>query len=317
MPAARPLTAAAAAAQSATAGPWADEAPAVSWQDDLGHDAGQSCGDCGAPMRWTGAHSAIACPACGAWAESPGASERTAALAADRKRRRGGSPRAAAAAVDPADRAELLDDLAALAELVDVTGWPRGHGHIGQIRKFGVRYAGQVASWIADARTATTADQLTEIARQARELATSPDLKAWHANAPLQRAPRAAQPQPVARPAALALPAGESWRDDDGEDDEPAAAGYDDGEDDERTAGGYDDAPASWTLTSSGGSERPARRGWRRIAPALGVAVVLGVAIVAGLSGGTGGAAASAADSTGNGLAAEAARRAARRWGGD
>jgi hypothetical protein len=102
MPASRPATAAAARAadqpdDSLTA-LWAAEQPPASWRDSLGADAGKGCGQCGRPMRWTGAHTAIICASCQQWSISPGVRGRVAAYAAALDQR---ANRTAARSADP------------------------------------------------------------------------------------------------------------------------------------------------------------------------------------------------------------------------
>lgn len=50
---------------------WAAEEPEAGWQDALGAPGGSRCPQCNEPMRWTGADTAVICPADGYWSVSP------------------------------------------------------------------------------------------------------------------------------------------------------------------------------------------------------------------------------------------------------
>jgi hypothetical protein len=178
VPADRPRTAAQARAVAATAddddglaAAWEAERPPARWRDRLGPEA-SPCPQCGQPTRWTGAHTALVClghdrPL---WSVSPGAKTRAAEhLAAIDK----SAARRSAQLADPAaeraaaealasDRAELLDDLDGLAELLDVDDFPRAEPYTAA-RRAGVRYGAVVEMHKSRARKTETLDQLGRV----------------------------------------------------------------------------------------------------------------------------------------------------------
>ncbi len=128
MPADRPRTAAqargvgAAGDDDGLATAWEAEGPPARWLDCLGPEAGQNCGTCGSPMRWTGAHTAIACPGhdTATWSISPGVRDRSAANAAALDKR---ANRTAATIADPAaERARRAGTDRAAIELAQRKG---------------------------------------------------------------------------------------------------------------------------------------------------------------------------------------------------
>jgi hypothetical protein len=187
MPASRPHTIAQArAVTSATAdddgglAAWEAEAPYVAdWRKTPGAESGQACPKCGKPMRWTGAHTALVCLACSVWTVSPGAKTRAAEhlaaidKSAARRSAQLADPEAErlAAEVFAAERAELLDDLDGLADLLNVSGFPRDDAEYAPARRAGIRYGGTVALYSDRAHKAETLDQLRRVAADAERFA--------------------------------------------------------------------------------------------------------------------------------------------------
>jgi hypothetical protein len=192
MPADRPRTAAQARAVAAAAddddglaAAWEAERPPVHWRDRLGPEA-SPCPQCGQPTRWTGAHTALICLGHdrALWSVSPGAKTRAAEhlAAIDKSAARKSAPLAdpeaerLAAEALASDRAELLDDLDGLAELLDVDDFPRAEPYTAA-RRAGVRFGAVVEQYQDRARTADTLDQLGRVADDAERFAAG--IEGW------------------------------------------------------------------------------------------------------------------------------------------
>lgn len=192
VPAGRPRTATQARAATATAddddglsAAWEAERPPARWHDRLGPEA-DPCLQCGQPRHWTGAHTALVCLGhdLPLWSVSPGAKTRAAEhlaaidKSAARKSAQLADPaaeRAAAEALE-SDRAELLDDLDGLAELLDVDGFPRAEPYTAA-RRAGIRHGAIVELYRNRARKAETLDQLARVADDAENFAAS--IEGW------------------------------------------------------------------------------------------------------------------------------------------
>jgi hypothetical protein len=158
---------------------WEAERPyEPDWRKIPGADSGRPCSKCGQPMRWAGAHTGLLCARCRVWAVSPGARDRAAEHlaaidnSAARRSAQLADPAAERAAAEAlaSDRAELLDDLDGLAELLDVSDFPRAEPHTAA-RKAGVRLGAVVEQYKDRARRADTLDQLARVAADAEAFA--------------------------------------------------------------------------------------------------------------------------------------------------
>ena len=165
---------------------WAAEAPPASWAEAPGLP-GPPCPECGAPTRWTGAHTALICTAHDrpVWHVSPSAAGRAAdhVAAIDKSAARRSAeladPEAARAATEllAAEQAEILDQLAALADRLDVTGFPRDDPYFSAARAAGTRYGAVAEMYASRAGRADTLDQLQRVARDAGRFAA--DVGPW------------------------------------------------------------------------------------------------------------------------------------------
>jgi len=206
---------------------WAAEAPPASWRDDLeGEHPNEVCGDCGGPLEWTGARTAVVCPACLNLGRSGAAIERAAAVAeswAPRRQAAGPSQaqRDALAREAHTERADLLrviaewlDDPRLSDRALDVLDWYAAEA----------RNTGSLAPEAALARLADLDEQLA-----AEQL---PRRHGWLPAVTLGQLAAAdeaeiaaqAQADAEAQTWAAAEAQAEAWADDDQADDDQAEA---------------------------------------------------------------------------------------------
>ena len=161
---------------------WAAEAPAeLEWRRQLAELAEPDCHQCGGPLYWTGAYTALVCPACPAWAVSPDVAARTAthtqAIARRDARSRGeiaerdeaAEAAARAARVRLRGQKEALTQLAEqLAELAD-PGWQQR----GQYQRSAFEVGATLRGYLPEIAAAEDEATLTAIATEIRELSDS------------------------------------------------------------------------------------------------------------------------------------------------
>jgi hypothetical protein len=148
---------------------WAAEGPAVRWFQILGDPGGKDCPDCGQPMRWTGARTALICPAadCLNWSVSPGAEQRaddrSAAAERNASRQVALTPAQARAARVQlrAWQDALLQTAARLADLCDPDDYYRA-----QDQRTAFELGAMLRAYAPEIRAADSETALSEIARE-------------------------------------------------------------------------------------------------------------------------------------------------------
>jgi ferritin-like protein len=160
-------------------GPWALEEPPVPAQ--LGADAGQACEECGGPMRWTIAHTAVMCPACPAWSISDGTRSRAAVhgqALAHREARSRGEVAARTEADEAADRAARVrlrgqkEALAALAGRLADDADPADHDRP-QFQRSAFEIRAIIRGYLPEIHAAANEATLTAIAAEIRAISES------------------------------------------------------------------------------------------------------------------------------------------------
>jgi hypothetical protein len=158
---------------------WAAEGPPSPWREVLGPAAGRLCPDCDGPMYWTGAHTAVICPADGVWSVSPGALQRAAERQAAELERHHADTGRAVALTDAQARAERVrlrawqDTLTRHTERLIVVCEPGGFDRP-QYKRAAFEFAAILRGYLPEIRVADDDATLTEIAEEIETLRASP-----------------------------------------------------------------------------------------------------------------------------------------------